>query len=57
MKDPDIGELLRSEAEHAERHMDAAPGPGTTVSRPARARSTVFSVRQNSDEGSCSGSP
>lgn len=46
----DLETLLRDEAEHAEQHCDAEPGPDTTISRPGRARSTVYSVRLNPDE-------
>lgn len=46
----DLDKLLREEAEHAEEHRDAAAGPRTTVSRPGRSRSTVYSVRLNPEE-------
>ncbi|HTF48289.1 MAG TPA: hypothetical protein VK735_12640 [Pseudonocardia sp.] len=42
--------LLDAEAEHAEQHRDEPAKPGTKVSKPGHARSTVFSVRLNSDE-------
>lgn len=46
----DLGKMLAEEAEHAELHKDAAPGPDTKISRPNRARSHVFSVRLNDAE-------
>lgn len=46
----DLDKMLAEEAEHAEQHMDAEPGPHTKVSRPNRTRSNVFSVRLNDEE-------
>lgn len=46
----DIERLLDEEAKHAETHKDAPAKPGTKVSRPGHARSTVYSVRLNADE-------
>lgn len=46
----DLEKVLREEAEHAEEHRDAPAGPETSVSRPGRARSTVYSVRLNPEE-------
>lgn len=50
MSEQGLDRLLRDEAEHAERHVDAEPRPETTITRPGRARSTVFSVRLNQEE-------
>ena len=46
----DLDSLLREEAEHAEQNKDAPATPGTKVTRPGRARSTVYSIRLNPDE-------
>ncbi len=46
----DLDKMLAEEAEHAEEHKDAEPGPDTKISRPNRARSHVFSVRLNDAE-------
>jgi hypothetical protein len=46
----ELDKLLREEAEHAEQHADAPADSGTTVSKPGHARSSVYSVRLNSDE-------
>lgn len=50
MSESELSELLREEAEHSEQHADADAQPGTTVSQPGHARSTVYSVRLNHDE-------
>lgn len=50
MSEKELSELLHDEAEHAEQHADAEIQPGTTISRPGHARSTVYSVRLNQDE-------
>ncbi len=50
MSDDDLDKMLAEEAEHAEQHKDAEPGPETKVSRPNRNRSNVFSVRLSDDE-------
>lgn len=50
MSDKELDDLLRDEAEHAEQHADAETQPGTTVSHPGHARSTVYSVRLYQDE-------
>ncbi len=50
MSDDDLDKMLAEEAEHAEQHKDAEPGPETKVSRPNRNRSNVFSVRLSNDE-------
>lgn len=46
----DLDALLRDEAEYAEQHKDAPAKPGTKISRPGHARSTVYSVRLNPEE-------
>ena len=46
----DLDETLAAEAEYAEQHKDAEPGPETKISRPNRTRSNVFSVQLNDDE-------
>jgi len=50
MSENELDALLRDEAEHAEQHADAEAQPDTTISRPGRARSTVYSVRLNQNE-------
>lgn len=45
-----LEKLLRDEAEYVEQRHDAEPGPETTVSRPGRSRSMVYSVRLNPEE-------
>lgn len=50
MSENELNQLLREEAEHAEQNADAEAQPGTTVSKPGHARSTVYSIRLNADE-------
>lgn len=46
----DLDALLDTEAEHTEQHRDEPATPGTKVTKPGQARSTVYSVRLNPDE-------
>jgi hypothetical protein len=46
----DAADLVRQEALSAEQNPDAPVQPGTKITRPGRARSTVYSVRLAPDE-------
>ena len=46
----EVDKLIEEEAVAAEEGRDAPPQPGSRVTRPNRARSTVYSVRLNAEE-------